>query len=312
MSSRLDTSRESERPPHYDEGVTSTKILELGVRVHHLDEGEGRPVFVLVHGLGGSHLNWAPIVGALARRGRVLVPDLAGFGRTAPGPEGSTVDANLALLTRFIEAAAVDGPVILAGNSMGGYLAMRLAATRPDLVFGLVLVDPAAPISLGLDLDPRVVAMFAGFAVPGLATWLMRRRAAASGPEAAVRDMLRLCTVDLARVDPEVLDAHVELARARVAMPWVAEAFLEAARSLLVALARRPTYHALVDAVRAPTLLVHGARDRLVPVQAARHLAARRPDWQYEEHADLGHVPQLESPGWFLGVVEPWLDRLPA
>ena len=114
------------------------------------------------------------------------------------------------------------------------------------------------------------------------------------------------------RVDPVVIDAHVALARERAAMPWAIDAFLDAARSLLIALANPFRYHQHVDAVRVPTLLIHGARDRLIPVAAARALAERRPDWRYAEHHDLGHTPQLESPGWLLGEMEPWLDALPA
>ena len=122
-----------------------SKTIDLGVRLHHLDEGSGDQTFVLVHGLGGSHLNWSPLVAPLAKRGRVLVPDLGGFGRTPPSPEGASVEANLALLARFVRAVAPDRRVVLVGNSMGGYLSLRMAADHGALVRALVLVDPAGP-----------------------------------------------------------------------------------------------------------------------------------------------------------------------
>jgi pimeloyl-ACP methyl ester carboxylesterase len=59
--------------------------------------------------------------------------------------------------------------------------------------------------------------------------------------------------------------------------------------------------------VAAPTLIVHGARDRLVPVAAARALAARRPEFTLEVIDDCGHVPQLEVPDQFLAAATPWL-----
>jgi pimeloyl-ACP methyl ester carboxylesterase len=289
-----------------------SKTIDLGVRLHHLDEGSGDQTFVLVHGLGGSHLNWSPLIAPLAKRGRVLVPDLGGFGRTPPSTEGASVEANLALLARFVRAVAPDRRVVLVGNSMGGYLSLRMAADHGALVRALVLVDPAAPLPFGGRIDPTVAAMFASYMVPGVAQRLMRRRAAQVGAEGMVRDMMKMCTVDVARIDPAVIDAHIALARERASMPWAIDAFLEAARSVVLAITRRGTYHDAVDAVRAPTLLVHGARDRLVSVDAARALAKRRADWRYVEHHDLGHTPQLEAPGWLLGEMEPWLDALPA
>ena len=285
------------------------KTIDLGARVSHLEEGEGEDTFVLVHGLGGSHLNWSSIREPLAKRGRVLALDLAGFGRTAPGPDGASVHANTALLSRFIEAKNARR-VVLIGNSMGGYLSMRVAAERPSLVRAVVLVDPAVPLPFGTPIDKAVAAMFASYMIPGVAQAMMRRRAAQVGPEGMVRDLMKLCTVDVSRVDPDVIAAHVALAKERAAMPWAQEAFLEGARSVLGALARRGAYFDMVDRVRAPTLLVHGAKDRLVHVNAARSLAKRRPEWRYVEHPDLGHTPQMEAPGWLRGESEPWLDTL--
>ncbi len=286
------------------------KTLDLGARVSHIELGEGDDTFVLVHGLGGSHLNWTPIAAALSKRGRVLALDLAGHGRTAPGPDGSSVNANAALLERFIEAKGARR-VVLVGNSMGGYLSMRVAAEHPSLVRALVLLSPASPVPFGARVDPKVAAMFAAYLVPGVAERLMRRRAAQVGPEGLVRDMLKLCTVDISRVDPAVIDEAVALARERAAMSWPTDAFLEAARSVIAALARRGTYFEMVERVRTPTLLVQGAKDRLVTAASSRELAKRKPSWRYVEHPDLGHVPQLEAPGWLLGEIEPWLDALP-
>jgi pimeloyl-ACP methyl ester carboxylesterase len=287
--------------------ASSTTSLETSV--HTLDEGRGPLTFLLIHGLGGSHLNWGPIVRPLAARGRVLVPDLGGFGRTPPGPQGAGVDANLELVARFVRAASPERPVVAVGNSMGGYLAMRLAAEYPSLVAGAVLVNAAAPIPRGAKVDRAVAAMFSSYLVPGLAPALLRARAAKVGPERMVRDMLALCMANPSAVEAEVLDAHIELARARASLPWVYDAFLEAARSVIDALRRRADYVAAFDGVRAPLLVVHGDRDRLVPVEAARALAARRGDVVYAEAAGIGHMPQLEAPGWLLATIDDWLTR---
>jgi pimeloyl-ACP methyl ester carboxylesterase len=65
----------------------------------------------------------------------------------------------------------------------------------------------------------------------------------------------------------------------------------------------------MVAGIRARALIVQGSRDRLVRVEAARELAAARPDWRLELLEDVGHVPQLEAPERFLAAVEPFVER---
>jgi pimeloyl-ACP methyl ester carboxylesterase len=108
-------------------------------------------------------------------------------------------------------------------------------------------------------------------------------------------------------MDPAVLGAHVDLARERAASaPHRHRAFLSAARSLMRGLAVRGLFEHALHRVRAPTLLIHGDRDRLVPVASARAVAARRQDWVYDEWRDTGHTPMLQSPDAFVRRVDRW------
>jgi pimeloyl-ACP methyl ester carboxylesterase len=267
--------------------------------------GRGRPI-LLVHGLGGSHANWLSVGARLAPHGRVLAIDLAGHGRTRALGRTAKVGANRALIGRFL-AEVVREPAILVGNSMGGYLSIAEAAAEPERVAGLVLVDPALPLAPGARFDLRTTAFFAGVLLPGVG-WGMMRRRAHRGPALNVRDTLALCCVDPGRVDPAVVAAHQALAEERRAFgDEVGRSFLEAVRSLTAVLVRRERYFAMVAQVRAPALIVHGARDRLVRLAAAQALAAARPDWRFEVLDDVGHTPQLEVPDRFLAIVEPWL-----
>jgi pimeloyl-ACP methyl ester carboxylesterase len=281
--------------------------VDLGGPVHYADfGGSGRPI-VLVHGLGGSHLNWLAVAPRLAERGRVFALDLAGFGRTEAAGRSARIGANRKLLGRFLETVARE-PAVLVGNSMGGYLALAEAAAEPVRVAALVLVSPAVPAPLGTGIDPRVFALFFGTSLPFLGRVLMRLRAR-RGPEVAVRDLLALCCVDSSRIGREVLDAHVELARERAGRGSQARRdFLEAQRSLLWRLVRRRHFLRMVRAIKAPGLIVQGERDRLVRLAAARALAAARPDWRFVILEDLGHVPQLEAPDRFLAEVARFLD----
>ncbi len=284
-----------------------SQTVDIEGPVHYVDfGGTGRPI-VLVHGLGGSHLNWAAVGPGLAEHGHVMALDLAGHGRTR-GPRGaSRVGQNRRLIDRFLALMAPE-PAILIGNSMGGYLSIAEAATSPERVAALVLVDPAVPIVRGSKLDRKVFTLFAACALPlvGGAVVAMRFRRT---PEQMVRDTLALCCVDSKLVPRDVYDAHVQLARERLAYGRVTgRDFLAAQRSLMARLFRRKRFYRMVATVRAPALIVQGDRDRLVNVAAARALAAARPDWRLEVFEGVGHVPQLEVPEKFLDVVGPWID----
>lgn len=98
--------------------MTST-TLDVEGPVHVAEWGRGPVRTVLVHGLGGSHLNWMLVAPQLARHGRVLAPDLAGFGLTPVAGRRTTVTAQRALLHGLIRQTC-DEPVVLIGNSMEG------------------------------------------------------------------------------------------------------------------------------------------------------------------------------------------------
>ena len=294
-----------------DSHTVNSRVVDLGGPVHYADYGgSGRPI-VLVHGLGGSHLNWLPVASRLAARGRVLAIDLLGHGRTPSSGRTARVGANRALLGGFLEKVAGERAVLM-GNSMGGYLCLAEAAAEPERVASLVLVDAALPPRLGHGFDGGVLALFAAMALPVVGEAVMRRHARL-GPERVVRDTLALCCADPSRVPRQVYDAHVELARERACsgVKYGAD-FLDAQRSLMTALLRRRRFHSMVSRIRARTLILQGRRDRLVRLAAARALAAARPDWRFVIMDDVGHVPQLEAPERFLAIVEPWLAATPA
>jgi len=262
---------------------------------------------VLVHGLGGSALNWLAVGESLAKRARVRALDLAGFGRTPPAGRATTVPANHDLLDRFLDAV-VGEPAILVGNSMGGLITMMEAASNPGRVSALVLAAPAQPTPRGTRIDRRVLAAFALYSLPWVAPWYLRRRATRLGAEGLVRQMLSLCCVDPARVPEPVRQAHVALALERMEqMPWATASLLEAARSILAVIRRPATYAAMVAKITAPTLLIQGTGDRLVPLAASERLARARPDWRLDVFAEVGHIPQLEAPERFTDSVTRWL-----
>lgn len=263
-----------------------------------------------VHGLGGSLVNWAALAPLLAGDARVVALDLAGFGHTVGGSRSTSVRANQRLLRRFLDEVS-GTPVILVGNSMGGLISILQAADSPRTVAGLVLIDPALPVGLRVHPDARVLATFAAFTVPAVGrTALALRRSRTSAGQAA-HDLLELCCADPARVPTAVVDQHVALASERRRYPDADAELVAAAQSLVWVLADRRAYSRMQHAIEVPVLLLHGDQDRLVPIAAAREAARANPAWEFHEAAGIGHVPQLEDPGWTSDRIRGWLASHP-
>ncbi|MGH8897736.1 MAG: alpha/beta fold hydrolase [Egibacteraceae bacterium] len=288
------------------------RTVDLGGPVHYAEFGDPRacPTLVCVHGLGGSTLNWIAVTPTLARRARVLVIDLPGFGRTPLAGRSAGVHANRHLLGRFLDEV-VGGPAILVGNSMGGAIVMLEAAVHPERVAGLILVCPSLPALTGLHSDRKVVRVFAALSVPGLGPLLLRQRCRRLGPEGLVRESLRLCCVDPDRVPKDTVQALVDFTLERAQMPWANTAYLQAARSLVVLHTHdRRRFLERIRTIGVPTLLVQGEADRLASLAAAQRVARMRPDWAFTVLEGVGHLPMLEDPDRLLSVIDAWLEGL--
>jgi pimeloyl-ACP methyl ester carboxylesterase len=287
----------------------SSQWVDLDGPVHYVDYGgpSGGPRIVCVHGLGGSAVNWAAVGPALAESCQVWALDLAGFGRTVGGGRPTTVRANRQLLSRFLDEV-VGPPAILVGNSMGGLISVMQADALPESVAGLVLVDPALPVGVRARPHPLVALLFALYAVPAFGRVVMSHRRAIRSVEDQVMDVLRLCCADASRVPSEVVAAHLELARERHASPDIDAELVIAARSLMWVLARRRQHAKMLQRISVPVLLLHGDKDRLVPIAAAREAATANPLWRFEIAHGVGHVPQLEVPDWTIALILNWLE----
>jgi pimeloyl-ACP methyl ester carboxylesterase len=284
-----------------------SRIVDLGGPVHYVDfggPGDG-PAVVLVHGLGGSHLNWDLFAPLLTPHARVWAIDLPGFGRSEPGGRTASVQANVAVVQRFL-ADVVGEPVVLVGNSMGGMISLLAAGERPAAVTGLVLLDPAVP-GPRRALDPLVAVTFALYALPFVGERFLWWRRTRQSALARVREMLQLCGVDPGALPPEVIDRSVTLLEERQDLEGMDKAFLGAARSLVRLLVDPRRYRKAMASIDDPVFLVHGDRDRLVPVAAARDIARRHPEWKYLELSGVGHVPQLQVPERVASAVLDWM-----
>ncbi len=294
-------------PPH-PHGRTGSRWVDLDGPTHFIDHGgpAGGPALVCVHGLGGSHLNWAAVAPRLTQNCRVWAIDLPGHGRTRAHGRSTSVAADERLLHRFVTEVA-GSPVILVGNSMGAMVSILTAHAHPQTVAGLVLVDPALPQLRLARPDPVVAASFLAYAAPGIGRALLAGRRHRRSPEEAVAEVLRLCCVDPSRVPADIVAASVELTRERRTFSGVDGEFLTAARSVIRVLARHWSYEAKMREIHVPVLLLQGEKDRLVSLASARAAAAANPLWRFHIAPDVGHVPQLEVPDWTVEAILGWL-----
>jgi pimeloyl-ACP methyl ester carboxylesterase len=273
---------------------------------------------LFVHGLGGSALNWTDLMGLLsgpaaANGTDADVPpfacealDLPGFGFSPPPADGVySLDARVAAVIALLDKRGY-GPVHLIGNSLGGAIATRVAARRPDLVRTLTLISPALP-----DLRPRPLPLrLAVVALPGLGRWLLTKMQSIP-PERRADTSIAELYVDPARLQPERrAEAIAEVIR-RDALGYAVDALHGSARSLLTEYTRPGPGSLWADAARvtAPTLLIHGSHDRLVNPAMSGRAARTFPDCRVIVLPRVGHVAMMELPDLTAAEMREFLRR---
>lgn len=111
------------------------------------------------------------------------------------------------------------------------------------------------------------------------------------------------------RVPPEVVAETIRSIESRTPADFPVSHVLDAARSLMRMLSRPAVTQRLLASISAPVLLLHGDRDRLVPIATARATARAHPHWRFEVAHDIGHVPMLEAPQWTADLILDWLTK---
>ncbi len=263
--------------------MLQTATIDGRFTVRLLREGRGEPLLFL-HGFEG-HPGDAPFLRRLAERHELIAPELPGYAGSMEGADQLQEITDYALYYRRFIEEQVGGPVDLIGHDLGGMLAAEVAIISPHLVRRLVLVD-----AYGLWLEEHEIPdVFVQ--TPQALTELLWAdpRGAAAGQPAPGADQ------DAAEVDPatQALNAHQNRA--------IAAKFLWAVPDR--GLAKRLPY------LQAPTLLVWGERDRLIPPDYAQAFAARIRDARVAIIRGAGHLPMLEQPEAFDAAVEGFLKK---
>ncbi|WP_330173734.1 alpha/beta hydrolase [Streptomyces sp. NBC_01498] len=255
----------------------------------------GLPRALYVHGLGGSSQNWSDLMPLLADVVDGEAVDLPGFGDSPPpGDRNYSVTAHARAVIRLLDSGGpARGPVHLFGNSLGGAVATRVAAARPDLVRTLTLVSPALP-EIRVQRQALPTALLA---LPGVAS-LFGRMTREWTAEQRTRGVMALCYGDPGRVSEEGLRHAVEEMERRQSLPYFWDAMARSARGIVDAytLGGQQGLWRQAERVLAPTLLVYGGRDQLVSYRMARKASVAFRDSRLLTLPDAGHVAMMEYP----------------
>jgi pimeloyl-ACP methyl ester carboxylesterase len=248
-----------------------------GVELAYEERGAGSPAVLFIHGWQADRSVWFDVINALGPNVRTIAVDLRGGGesRSATGP--FALERFAADLRELVESLRL-GPVILAGHSMGGTVALRFALDAPQLTRGLVLISPVPASGGGYSAKGEAYLRATAGDAAAARGWLARTFAGT--PDDAVLD--RVCDA-AARADRAASLESFE--------SWVHAAFAEATRG-----------------INAPALVIAPEHD--VPEIYERKVAALLPNAQYVVLPECGHYAILERPREIAELVRRFRDAL--
>lgn len=276
-----------------------TQELDVGGhRIRCVDLGTGRIPVVLLHGTASSLEMWGHTMPTLAERHRVIALDMVGFGYSSR-PQAPLTPMLMARAVRRTLEVLEAGTAHLVGLSLGGAVALRLALDHPGEVATLTVIGSAA---LGDGAHP----LFRLLSLPGIGELLSRPS------RAGTRYLLHQCFADGGLVNDALLDFSYSLAR----MPGSRQSLLSAVRSLGIFGRLHPrvkqAFGERLHELRAPTLLVWGEDDRILPARHARRAHERIPDSALHVLPACGHLVQIERADEFNTLLLQFLRRAEA
>lgn len=250
----------------------------------HARSGAGAPL-VLLHGIGSSRQAWDPVVAGLAARFTVIAVDLPGFGGSRPLPAHvePTPAALAAAVARLLDELGVTCPH-LAGNSLGGWVALELAAIRPAA--SLTLLSPAGLWHGDTPLYNRLSLR--------ATRWFARH---AAGPLSRLVNYRLGRALILGQTHGRPARLTAEYAHAAIRAMGTCPGFEDV---LAATLKRRFLATAPISA---PVTVAFGSRDRLLLRHQSRHLDQLPPGSLAEALPGCGHIPMADDPARVAAVI---------
>jgi len=275
--------------------ASSQQIAIGGVQLHYSDEGnrlDSTPL-LLIHGTSSSLRTWDGVTAQLKSQYRIIRFDLPGFGLTGPNPNRDYSTSYYNQVIDSLLTALHVSRVIIVGNSLGGSIATQYAIYQPAKVRGLVLVDAA-----GLPPAKKTTGAI-GFKLAQMP--VINRLLTIITPRELVKKSLQDAYGDTEKVTDSLTTQYFDM------------------------LTREGNRQALIDRMRqgwqvkdsnfltkveAPTLIVWGSNDRLIPVENAELFQQKIKNSQVHIWDNLGHVPMEEDPVAFSDILRKWVIQL--
>ena len=242
-----------------------------GVTFHYTEKGSGRPPLVLVHGFPLDSRMWESQVNSLSDRWRVIAPDLRGFGQSK-AESAFTLESLADDIHVFLEQL-VAKPCVLAGLSMGGYVALAYAKKYAKDLRGLILVDTKAEADTPQAKEARAKMIE-----------LARTQGAAAVAEQMLPKMLAPGTQ---QSRPEVVRSLRRL---------MEECNPQTIEYALLAMRDRPDRSGELASIEVPTLVIVGDADAITPPEGAEKMAKSIPGAKLEIIRGAGHMAPMEQP----------------
>ncbi|WP_026375457.1 alpha/beta fold hydrolase [Aestuariibacter salexigens] len=261
--------------------ASPSQFIEVaGMQVHVRDEGpkqDDTPI-ILIHGTGASLHTWDGWTDELKNQHRVIRFDLPAFGLTGPAPDNNyTIERYAQVVIALMDALNIERAT-LAGNSLGGYIAWATAVMFDTRVNKLVLVDASGypydaesvPLAFKLSQNKLAKSVLTNF----LPRWLIAR---------SVKNVYG----DPDKVSDDVIERYYELTQREGNRAALAQRFVQTKPGPLAD---------KVPTITQPTLIIWGAKDKLIPLKFAHRFAEEIPNNELVIFNELGHVPHEEDP----------------
>jgi pimeloyl-ACP methyl ester carboxylesterase len=268
---------------------SSPQIIDVdGLKVYYKETGpQGAPALLLLHGFGSSLQAWDDWSLKLEQKYRLIRLDLPGFGLTGASPANDySEEKDLAILTHFVDKLGLEKFSVV-GHSMGGKMAWSLAASQPERVQALVLMAPDGfPETKDIGTKPYEVP-----AIMGLIKFVL--------PKYLVRKSIEPAFSDADALNDALVNRYFDMLRA----PGVRGAILERSNQTIYT---DPVPR--LKAIKAPTLLIWGEQDQMIPSTNAQSYANVLSNSTTVLIPKLGHLLQEEQPEKGLAAVMQFLD----
>lgn len=267
-------------------------MLPDGARAHIRDQGpKDAPVLVLVHGSNASLFTWVPWVNRLDNTFRVVTLDMPGHGLTGAVPNGDYSQEGMVKFTLEVADKLHLAKFAIGGNSMGGGVVARFAEEHPDRVTHLILVDAAG---MQTKFGDKVPLAFRIARTP-----VINRIMLYITPRSIVTEGLNDAIVHKEIINDHMVDLYWDFAR------------MEGTRRASLTRFSLPFNHDVendIGKIKAPTLILWGEQDHLIPVEAAHAYNKAIPGSKLIIYPATGHIPMEEVPDQSAEAVRKFLN----